>query len=69
MSNTFIIMGAGHSAGHAVAALRQADFSGRVTLIGEEPHVPYQRPPLSKAFLAGTMPLEHIYLRPAKFYR
>ncbi len=69
MSNTFVIVGAGHSAGQAVAALRQADFAGRVTLIGEEPHVPYQRPPLSKAFLAGTMPLEHIYLRPAKFYR
>lgn len=68
MSEVFIIVGAGHCGGHAAAALRQQGFAGRVVVIGQEPHPPYQRPPLSKAFLAGELPVERVYLRPATFY-
>ena len=68
MAETFIIVGAGHCAGQAVATLRQDGFEGYVVLVGEEPHPPYQRPPLSKRFLSGELPLERVYLRPLTFY-
>lgn len=63
-----IIIGAGHAAGQAVASLRQEGYTDAITIIGDEPHVPYQRPPLSKHYLAGTQGLERVYLRPEKFY-
>ncbi|MFK7913787.1 MAG: NAD(P)/FAD-dependent oxidoreductase [Pseudomonadales bacterium] len=63
-----IIVGAGHAAGQAVASLRQEGYTDAITIIGDEPHVPYQRPPLSKHYLAGTQGLERVYLRPEKFY-
>jgi 3-phenylpropionate/trans-cinnamate dioxygenase ferredoxin reductase subunit len=69
MSEVFAIVGAGHCAGQAAASLRQQGFEGEIVVFGEEPHVPYQRPPLSKKFLAGELPLERVYLRPLKFYR
>ncbi len=57
-----VIVGAG-LAGHSTAkALRRQGFDGRVTLIGEEPHRPYDRPPLSKEFLAGTMSVADLTL-------
>jgi 3-phenylpropionate/trans-cinnamate dioxygenase ferredoxin reductase subunit len=68
MTETVVIAGAGHAAGQAVAALKQRKFSGKIILIGDEPHLPYQRPPLSKKFLAGEMPPERLYLKPASFY-
>jgi 3-phenylpropionate/trans-cinnamate dioxygenase ferredoxin reductase subunit len=68
MSEGIVVVGAGHSAGQLVARLRAGGFDGRVRLLGEEPHVPYQRPPLSKAYLAGTVGIERVYLRPEKFY-
>ena len=68
MTETLIIVGAGHAAGQAVISLRTGGFDGRIVLIGEEPYVPYERPPLSKQFLAGDMELERVYLRPADFY-
>jgi 3-phenylpropionate/trans-cinnamate dioxygenase ferredoxin reductase subunit len=46
-----VIVGAGHAGGRAVKVLREAGFKGTVTLIGAEPHLPYERPPLSKEFL------------------
>jgi 3-phenylpropionate/trans-cinnamate dioxygenase ferredoxin reductase subunit len=62
-------VGAGQ-AGLAVAARLRADgFPGRITLIGAEPHPPYQRPPLSKAYLLGEMEMERLFLRPESFYR
>ncbi|WP_417493866.1 NAD(P)/FAD-dependent oxidoreductase [Maricaulis sp.] len=64
-----VIIGAGHAGGAAAAQLRQSGFSGAISLIGEEPVVPYQRPPLSKAWLAGTSTLDHVILRPADWYR
>ena len=64
-----VIIGAGHAGGSVAAQLRQAGFAGRISLIGEEPVVPYQRPPLSKAWLAGTSSLDHVILRPEEWYR
>ena len=63
-----VIIGAGHAAGHAAASLRQEKYTGSITLIGDEEHVPYQRPPLSKQYLAGEQGIERVYLRPEKFY-
>ena len=63
-----IIVGAGHAAGQAAASLRQEGFAGAITVIGDEPHIPYQRPPLSKQYLAGEQGLDRVYLRPEKFY-
>jgi len=63
-----VIIGAGHAAGQLVASLRQKKFSGEITLLGEEPWYPYQRPPLSKKFLAGDMPAERLYVKPQNFY-
>jgi 3-phenylpropionate/trans-cinnamate dioxygenase ferredoxin reductase subunit len=64
-----VIAGAGHAAGQAVASLLQDKYAGEIVVIGDEPHVPYQRPPLSKAYLAGELPLDRVYLRPESFYR
>jgi 3-phenylpropionate/trans-cinnamate dioxygenase ferredoxin reductase subunit len=63
-----VIIGAGHAAGQAAASLRQAKFEGSITIIGDEAHVPYQRPPLSKQYLAGTQGTDKVYLRAEKFY-
>ena len=51
-----------------MAKLRNSGFDGKITLIGAEPVPPYQRPPLSKAYLMGEMALERLYLRPESFY-
>ena len=63
-----VIVGAGHAAGQVVASLRQKKFAGRIVLIGEESWLPYQRPPLSKKFLAGALSAERLYFKPASFY-
>ncbi len=63
-----VVIGAGQAGASCVAKLRNLGFEGRVTLIGEEPALPYQRPPLSKKYLLGEMELERLYLRPAHFY-
>jgi 3-phenylpropionate/trans-cinnamate dioxygenase ferredoxin reductase component len=63
-----VIAGAGHAGGSAAALLRQLGWTGAITLIGEEPLPPYQRPPLSKAWLKGEATAESLALRPAKFY-
>jgi 3-phenylpropionate/trans-cinnamate dioxygenase ferredoxin reductase subunit len=63
-----VIVGAGHAGGSCVAFLRQYGFEGPITLIGEEPLLPYQRPPLSKAWLKGEADGESLMLRPQDFY-
>ncbi len=68
MNTRVVIAGAGHAAGQLVASLRQAGLDGHITVVGEEPYLPYQRPPLSKKFLAGQMPAERLYVKPASFY-
>jgi len=68
MGDTVVIAGAGHAAGQVVATLRQKKFDGAIILIGEEPWLPYQRPPLSKKFLAGELPAERLHFKPESFY-
>lgn len=68
MSDTIAIAGAGHAAGQTIVSLRQGGFDGRIVLVGEEPYLPYQRPPLSKKFLSGELDLARLLLRSEKFY-
>jgi 3-phenylpropionate/trans-cinnamate dioxygenase ferredoxin reductase component len=62
------IIGAGQAGFQAAASLRDTGFAGRVLLIGDEPVLPYQRPPLSKSYLAGQSGIDDLWLRPAEFY-
>ncbi len=64
----FVIVGAGQAGASLVARLRTGGFDGRITLIGEEPAPPYQRPPLSKGYLLGDTSRERLFLRPERFY-
>ena len=63
-----MIVGAGHAGGTAAALLRQQGWTGQITLVGEEPIAPYQRPPLSKAWLKGETDAASLALRPDDFY-
>mgnify|MGYP006283254677 CR=1 FL=1 len=63
-----VVVGAGQAGQALVSKLRSLGFDGSVTLIGEEPQPPYQRPPLSKAYLLGEMELERLFLRPESYY-
>lgn len=63
-----IIIGAGQAGGETAQRLRQGEFEGEITLIGEEPVAPYQRPPLSKAYLKGDLDIDRLMLRPASVY-
>lgn len=66
--NNIVIVGAGHAAGQFVQSLKQQGFAGHVTLIGDEPQLPYQRPPLSKKFLAGELTPDRLLFKPASAY-
>ncbi|HEU5268696.1 MAG TPA: FAD-dependent oxidoreductase [Jatrophihabitans sp.] len=68
MDDGFVIVGAGLAGAKAAEALRQQGYDGRLTLIGNEQHRPYERPPLSKAYLARSQPLEKAYVHPAEWY-
>ena len=68
MKGKIVIVGAGHAAGQVVASLRQKKHGGQIVLIGDEEHYPYQRPPLSKKFLAGELAAERLYVKPPAFY-
>jgi 3-phenylpropionate/trans-cinnamate dioxygenase ferredoxin reductase subunit len=68
VTSKVVIVGAGHGAGQVVASLKQKKFEGDIVLIGDEPYLPYQRPPLSKKFLAGELPPERLYFKPGSFY-
>jgi len=63
----FVIVGAGHAGGRAAEAMRALGFEGEIVLIGDEPHLPYERPPLSKELLQGK-PEMFAPIRPAKFW-
>ncbi len=67
-SPAVVIIGAGHAGGAAAAFLRQFGFEGQVRVIGEEPVAPYQRPPLSKAWLKGDCDAEALLIKPLPFY-
>jgi len=62
------ILGTGQAGFQAAASLRQEGFDGRIVLIGDEPVPPYQRPPLSKSYLAAESGLDELWLRPETFY-
>ena len=64
----FAVIGAGQAGASLVARLRAQGFDGQITLLGDEPVPPYQRPPLSKKFLLGEMAEERLYLRPEAWY-
>jgi 3-phenylpropionate/trans-cinnamate dioxygenase ferredoxin reductase subunit len=68
MFERIVIVGAGQAAVQAVDTLRRRGFAGKLTLIGAEPWPPYQRPPLSKKYLAGALERERLLIRPAKFF-
>lgn len=68
MSKKLIIVGAGHAAAEVVGMLRKNQFEGQVTLIGDEPHLPYQRPPLSKKYFSDELALDKLYIRNQAFY-
>ena len=68
MLEQIVIVGAGQAAVQAVDTLRRRGFAGKLTLIGEEPWPPYQRPPLSKKYLAGALERERLLIRPAQFF-
>jgi 3-phenylpropionate/trans-cinnamate dioxygenase ferredoxin reductase subunit len=64
-----LIAGAGHAGFQLAASLRQHGYGGRIGLINDEAHLPYQRPPLSKAYLKGEGRPDSLMFRPDKFYR
>jgi 3-phenylpropionate/trans-cinnamate dioxygenase ferredoxin reductase subunit len=69
VTDRILIIGAGQAGAQAVASLRSEGFTGPITVIGDEPFAPYQRPPLSKAYLMGTLERERLFLKPDTFYR
>ena len=69
MSNfNVLIVGGGHGGAQAAIALRQNGFAGTLAIVGEEPEIPYERPPLSKDYLAGDKAFERILIRPTAFW-
>ena len=69
MGQSCVVIGASHAAAGFVTGLRQDGWEGRIQVIGEEPLIPYHRPPLSKALLAGEKTIEEIYIRPEEVYK
>src|SRR5436189_1038512 len=63
-----VIVGAGHAGFQLAASLRQHGFAERIALINDEGHLPYQRPPLSKAYLKGSGGPDSLMFRPDKFF-
>jgi len=63
-----IIIGASHAGAQLCVSLRQGGYEGKITVIGDEPDLPYHRPPLSKDFLSGDKEIDEILIRPAEVY-
>jgi 3-phenylpropionate/trans-cinnamate dioxygenase ferredoxin reductase subunit len=68
MANGCVIVGAGQAGFETAAALRAEGYQDPITLIGDEPHLPYQRPPLSKGFILDKQGMDEIELRPSQFF-
>ncbi|MEY4357372.1 MAG: hypothetical protein RL469_698, partial [Pseudomonadota bacterium] len=68
MVDHVLIVGAGQAATHAAETLRRKGHTGRITLLGDEPDLPYQRPPLSKKYLAGDLERDRLLLRHRPYY-
>ena len=69
MAGTIVVVGAGHAGFQLGVSLRQLGYGDRICLINDEAHLPYQRPPLSKAYLKGAGAPDSLMFRPDKFYR
>ncbi|MBS0281999.1 MAG: FAD-dependent oxidoreductase, partial [Proteobacteria bacterium] len=69
MPEQIVIIGAGQAGVQAVQSLRAEGYTGTITMIGDEAYPPYQRPPLSKAYLLGSFARERLFLKPDAFYR
>lgn len=67
-SARIIILGAGHAGGSLASTLRERGHSGQIILVGDEPQAPYNRPPLSKAYIQGTTDLDALLLKSPEFY-
>lgn len=63
-----LIVGTGHAGANAAVALRQGGFEGGIALLGDDPELPYERPPLSKDYLAGERTFERLLIRPAAYW-
>jgi len=63
-----VIVGAGHAGAQTAIALRAAKFAGSIAIVGEEPELPYERPPLSKAYLSGEKAFERLLIRQPAFW-
>jgi 3-phenylpropionate/trans-cinnamate dioxygenase ferredoxin reductase subunit len=68
MTSTILIIGGGQAGAQAIDTLRREGFGGRLVLIGDEPQLPYQRPPLSKKYLSGEMAADRLLFRHRTFY-
>jgi 3-phenylpropionate/trans-cinnamate dioxygenase ferredoxin reductase component len=64
-----LVVGAGHAGAQLAITLRQKKFTGSITVVGDEPHLPYERPPLSKDYLSGERAGERMLLRPETFWQ
>lgn len=64
-----LILGAGQAGAQVAISLRQLGFSNRITILGDEPEPPYQRPPLSKKLLSGEVAADRAYIKPMSFYQ
>src|SRR6202521_5563845 len=69
MNKSVIVVGAGQAAAQLAISLRHGGVTDRIVLVGDEPFAPYQRPPLSKKFLADRPKPESLLLRPEAFWR
>src|SRR5262252_856586 len=69
MSGPVVVIGAGQAAAQLAMSLRQGKFAERIVILGDEPYLPYQRPPLSKKFLSERRGPDVLFLRPEKFWR
>src|ERR1700756_5653554 len=69
MIGPVVVIGAGQPAAQPAMSVRQAGFAERIVIVGDEPYLPYQRPPLSKKFLSERRGPDVLFLRPDKFWR
>ena len=66
---SIVVIGGGQAGAQALQSLRQGGYTGALTLVADEPALPYQRPPLSKAYMKGEMTEDRLYFKPAAWYQ